>query len=84
MKDKITTEWIAGLTQEQQAEMRRLWKLSNPLLDRLNVVLQKRLTDLREISGQSYDRPGWAYWRADRDGQIRAIESILEILPDQR
>ena len=82
--NKITTEWLAGLTQEQQAEMRRLWKLSNPLMDRLGAVLEKRLDGLKQISSSEYDRPSWPYWRADRDGQIRAIETILEILPDQR
>jgi len=84
LKNKISTEWLAGLTQERQAEIRRLWRLSNPLADRLQEVLKKKLGSLQNTHEGDYDRQSWPYWRADRDGQIRILEEVIKLLPDQR
>lgn len=84
MNNRIPTEYLAGLTLEKQAEIKRIWKLHNPLMVRLKEVLEKQLESVQISNEKDYDRPGWPYWRANQDGQIQMLLTILQLLPDQR
>lgn len=79
----IPTDYLAGLTKDQQAELKRLWRLNNPLMIALEDVLKKRLEELNRVSQKDYDRPGWPFWRAARDGSLEELQRILELFPDR-
>lgn len=79
----IPTEYLAGLTKDQQVELKRIWKLDNPLLKALKKVIEKRIIEITKISQKDYDRPGWPFWRASRDGNLESLQQILELFPDE-
>lgn len=81
--NRIPTEYLAGKTREQQAEIKRLWKLDQPLLNIFRDIIKRKL-DAHEVSlERDYDRPGWPYWRASQDGVIRSLYDVLSLLPDR-
>lgn len=81
---KIPIEYLSGLTLERQAELKRLWRLNNELMGALKSVVENKLAQEEGTSDKDYTNPGWPYYRADKDGYIRALRYILNLIPDQR
>ena len=77
--------WLKHLPEgdEQQAYetgLKYSWQL-----DRLQDILieMKEAEERREQSVDTYDSPNWDYRQADRNGFIRCLNSIIQLL-DQR
>lgn len=81
--NRIPTEYLAGKTRDQQAEIKRLWKLNNELMNVFREVVERKAAAAEATLERDYDRPGWPYWRAAQDGTIRALYDILTLLPDR-
>jgi hypothetical protein len=81
---KIPVEYLSGLTNAEQAEIKRIWKLHNPLMEALYKVLNTKLEQEQTITMREYDLPNWPYRRAAKDGYIQALQIIINLLPDQR
>jgi hypothetical protein len=81
MRTRIPSDYLLGKTQARQAEVKRLWKLENQLMEELKQVINRLLEDADKTSESDYDKLGWPYWRADRDGYKRALERVRLLLP---
>ncbi len=55
---------------------------ARPVLERLSELADEKIqtADNRILSTESYDNPNWALKAADRNGYIRAISEIKQII----
>lgn len=77
--------WTKHLTDQEEIEKFKEGIKYSWQLDRLQDVLaeMKDAETRKEQSGDIYDKPNWDYRQADRNGYLRCLNSILQLL-DQR
>lgn len=82
----MKTAWIQSFTDEKDRLLfAEKLRAAHPVIDKLKELCYKRVEELRTTSPKDYSIPNWPYLRADRDGQIRAYEDLIDLLTlDQR
>lgn len=80
-KGGIPIELIAGMTPEDAQEYERAWRNSTYVLDRLKGIIARKVSDLSVDKPDDYNNPSWSVVRADRNGELRALKSLLRLLP---
>jgi len=78
---RISTEWFHGLDPDEQKSLEQTWRNSTYLLDILKGILQRRLNDLETDKEDDYNNPQWTVLRADRNGQVRQLKKMIDLLP---
>ena len=78
---EIPTDWLYGLEPEEQDELKRVWRNSTYLLDKLKAIIERKATPLFLDRDLDYANPNWEWLRADKNGRLRAYEEISKLLP---
>ncbi len=81
MTDKISLKWLSHLKSQAEKEKLKRSILSVPdVWERLeSLCVEKR----RVNEVPDYNCPSWAYKQADMNGYNRALNEILELIPDR-
>lgn len=73
--------WTSHLKDPKEIEDFKVYvKNSSALINRLSDILEAKLDAVERPKKTDYDCPSWAYEQADRNGQVRTLLDILEIL----
>jgi hypothetical protein len=77
----LSLRWFNGQeTKEEKEEKEVLIRNSTRILELVSQVIQKQLDELAVTKTTDYDKPGYPYYRADRDGQIRVLTQLLQTI----
>jgi hypothetical protein len=81
-KDKrISSLWISHLkTDEEKEKFKNYIASSQGVLERLEAILDNKLHVRQVFKEEDYKNPSWAYAQADRNGYVRALKEIKELL----
>lgn len=75
----LSSSWFTGKeTREEKIALEETIRNSTLILGKIEQMLIKTLAELEVTRKADYDKPSWAYYRADRDGQIRALTTLLD------
>lgn len=74
------SQWFSHLPKNQQDEFKKQVIGSQKILDRAaEIVYNKSIVETRP-SVEDYDSPSWAFKQADRNGYLRALNEIYNLL----
>lgn len=76
---KLKTTWTQGLDQKEKEAFELAFR-NSPIPERLEEIVNKRLQESLKTSESDYDSPSWAYHQADRNGFIRGLEYVLNLI----
>ena len=78
---RLSTEWTQHLkTPEERKTFEGYVRNSKSLLEVLERIVNNKLKILETAKDEDYDKASWAYYQADRLGQIRAYKHIKETI----
>lgn len=77
----ISTLWLSHLkTAEEKEKFKNYIASSGGVLDRLVEIIDNKL-DVREVfKEEDYKNPSWAYMQADRNGYVRALNELKQLI----
>lgn len=80
-KKTIDIKWTSHLKSVEEQEKFRAYVLSSVgVLKRLADILESKV-DAREVfKEEDYNSPSWAFKQADRNGYVRALREIQQML----
>lgn len=77
-------EWVAHLSDEKDKKnFKEFVKSSTPVLSRLADMLEKRKLNVEVFKAEDYNSLSWAYACADRNGYVRALNEILNLIKEE-
>lgn len=77
------SKWYAHIKGgEEIDEFKQRIKLAKPVLDRLQKIMQDRLSTANANHTNQYEQAAWAYKQADLNGYNRAMRDVLKYLED--
>lgn len=79
-KDKYTSPILSGLKGSERDLMITQLLASEPLLKRVEEVIEKEIKGLDSISYEDFDSPSWAYKQAYKLGLQEGLRKILKIV----
>ena len=77
----ITAEMVVGMDAESKKKFKAEYEAAKYLMEPLRKVISKRIEELKSSTKEDYKIAAWPYYRADKDGSIRAYEDVLKLLP---
>ena len=77
---KYTSPILSGLKGSERDLMVTQLLASEPLLKRIEEVVEKEIKGLDSISYEDFDSPSWAYKQAYKLGLQKGLRKILEIV----
>jgi hypothetical protein len=77
----ISTEWFHGLQPEEYEAFTTAWRNSTYVLNQLKKHIARQITALETDKEDDYNNPQWPVLRADRNGQLRQLKKIIQLLP---
>lgn len=77
--DKINTLWFKEVPSKDHDKRRELVLAAPNILEALASVLLAEIAELGKTSTSDYDVPNWALKEADRKGQIRSLQKVLDL-----
>ena len=83
---KLKTNWLKGLSAQDQEDLRASILVAYPAFERLIKLIEERqsTTDLKRRARSTYFMPAWKSYQADCNGYLRALEEIKQLInPDQ-
>lgn len=85
MSNKLTVSWTKHLsTPEEKERFAQFVRSSGPVLDRLAELLTDKRNGIEVFGTEDYKDGSWAYRAADRNGYVRAIDEIIDIITKGR
>lgn len=77
----MQTVWYQHLrNKEEQEKFKQIVQSSKITLDRLNEIVYTMIKSGESTSEEDYESPSWAYRQADRNGYIRALQTITKLI----
>lgn len=77
----MKTIWFQDLkSKEDQANFKKMVLGSKIVLDKAIKIVYTKIKDGESSSLEDYTSPSWAYKQADKNGYVRALKEIIEIL----
>ena len=77
----MQTVWYQHLrNKEEQENFKKIVESSKITLDRLTEIVYTISKSGESHSAEDYDSPSWAYKQADRNGYLRALNTILKLI----
>lgn len=77
------SKWYAHLkVEEEKEEFRQRIALADPVLKRLQQIIETKLAVANANATTQYDQAAWAYKQADLNGYNRAVSDIQKYLED--
>lgn len=82
----MKTSWTKGLTPEKQEEIKREFKSSSLLRERLAVLVQDKIDASIKASRSKdeYANSNWAYLQADARGYERALSEVISLISGEK
>lgn len=78
---KLKTAWISHLRDAESKEQFTAQVLaSEKVLDKLREIVYNKVLDGEKVSVVDYDSPSWSHKQADRNGYLRGLREVLELL----
>lgn len=78
---KLKTAWIAGIKDPSERESFSSQVLSSQkVLDKLRQIVYNKVLDGERVSVGDYDNPSWSHKQADRNGYLRGLREVIELL----
>lgn len=77
----ISVEWLYGIPPEDKDDFAKSWANSTHVLDKLKGIIERQLKVLDVDKEDDYNNPNWPLARADKNGQIRVLRKIFNLLP---
>lgn len=77
---KLAIELLALVPKKDHAEFRQKWASARQVLEVLKQAIEKKELEKRKGKAEDYDKPSWAYYAADKNGYLRAVEEIKNLL----
>lgn len=86
MAIQISTQWYLDLDSKAKEEFKKIYNTMghDPLLLQLQKVLENELLQLYTPREDDYKNDSFAYLQAYRNGQIKAIQNVLKLLPTNK
>lgn len=82
-KPGLAMAWLVGATTPEEKESLEAGiRHSTLALGKLEEIIVSKLSDItsRECKTESYDKPSWAYYQADMNGQKKAYRELIDLL----
>lgn len=82
----MNLKWYVGCPQpDDKVERGQLYNSCQQILLVLRDIVEKDLeaAQTKQLSEATYDKAAWAYYQADKNGELRALKNILELLPER-
>jgi hypothetical protein len=77
----LSSKWYTGReTREEKEKLEQTIRNSSFILDKVADLIEKQLDELNRTKVADYDKPSWPFFQADRNGQKRALTTLLETL----
>ena len=75
----LSVKWFDNYTgtPEQKEQLEKTIRGSKYVLDILTAHIEREIVRLEAAREADYDRPNWAMWVADRNGQVRKLKDLL-------
>ena len=77
----LNTSWLIGVTPDKKDDTVEAIKHSTVVLRQLKLFLEQEMKALDRVPLEDYETPAWPYKQADRQGQLRALRKVCNILP---
>ena len=78
---KLKTPWISDLKDtESKEQFTSQVFASKKVLDKLHKIVYNKVLDGERVSVGDYDNPSWSHKQADRNGYLRGLREVLELL----
>jgi len=77
-------DWTSGLEGDEKIDIENRVKRSRMILERLEHIVDKWITDEEQSSKTDYESPSWAYRAADKEGFKRALRKIKLLTKEER
>lgn len=80
---KLATVWLqTAKTPEEKENLEQGIRHSTLALGRLQEIILNKLDDITsaECKSVAYDKPAWAYYQADLNGQKKAYRELLDLV----
>lgn len=65
---------------KDQKNFKEYVKASYSVLERLSQMLEQKKSNVEVCKAEDYNSPSWAYAAADRNGYVRALNEVIQIL----
>ena len=69
---------LCNVSQEEKEKYKELCKVSKPLFDKLEEIINKELAKNDKISEKDFDCPSWALKRAYKDGYKKGLTFLKD------
>lgn len=80
-RNKISTLWLTHIKDKEEREKFKSYIASSSgVLERLSDIIEGKLSTREVFKEEDYKDPSWAYECADRNGYLRALNEINELL----
>jgi hypothetical protein len=76
----ITSTLLKHVPQEDRDKFRTYFNSSNEIRDAFIAMCQEEVNRLIYTKNEDYDKGSWAYYQADRNGQIKVWKTVLSIM----
>lgn len=77
----IPLDWVKNLNLKEREDFETHIRNAGRILRRLRELANDRISQVNRevISKRNYESPSWAFLQADANGEIRALEYILNL-----
>jgi hypothetical protein len=76
----MKTTWTKGLEADAAKVMKAEFLASAILRERLEEIIEQRISNAFEVTRSQYDNPNWQFKQADSAGYKRAMQEIISLL----
>jgi hypothetical protein len=82
-QNNLSLTWVKHLPQGDEEALKKFsdaLAVSDLVLKRLASILEEKINCREVFKEEDYKEPSWAYHAADRNGYVRAMTEVLNIL----
>ncbi len=76
----MKTVWFQDLKEPDRSRFKATVEGSEKVLDKAVQILYNMIMESEKVLSADYDSPSWAYKQADRNGYVRALKDVINIL----
>lgn len=73
-------QWFSNLPKDKQEEFKRTVLNSTLVLDKAKEIVYNMSITESQVGTTDYDSPSWSHRQADRNGYLRALREVVDLL----
>lgn len=82
--ERVPLEWTSGMENEQADRFREVLLANDMLFDRFGRILTRAYRRYsRPSTEKDFESPSWPYREAYRQGYLKALEDLVEVIPEK-